>query len=51
MNVRPPRAGLGVSGVLGSLDTVELRFAELQTGDCLIDDRLLVERKTVEDFA
>jgi ERCC4-type nuclease len=41
----------GVPDVLGSLDTVELRFAELETGDYLIDDQLVVERKTVEDFA
>jgi ERCC4-type nuclease len=43
--------GSGVPDLLAGVEGVDLTIAELKLGDYLIEDRVLVERKTISDFA
>ena len=41
----------GIPDLLGSYDELDLTVARLRTGDYLVDGSVLIERKTVSDFA
>ncbi len=41
----------GVPELLAAHDRVDLSFAELAIGDYVVDDRVIFERKTIDDFA